>query len=171
MRFGRVVHFTLGSFKPWIWYTSWVINQVRHSISMHLQLASASASLSVCFQLAGYKLGLQPTALLEITHTKLIIVSRTCLHKYPARAAQAANYKSNVVTWSPVWVPAAFEPLRLVPQVPQWVAFRERLPPTPTGLRAGDTWGEVAARNVLLPLPPLLVVLLIYFILWECASC
>ena len=25
----RVMHFTLGSFKPWAWYTLWVIDQVR----------------------------------------------------------------------------------------------------------------------------------------------
>lgn len=54
-------------------------------------------------------------------------------------------------------------------QVPQWVAFRERLPATPRGLRSGDSRLDVAARNLLLPLPPLLAALLLYSILWGCA--
>ena len=52
------------------------------------------------------------------------------------------------------------------PQVPQWVAFRERLPPTPRGLKAGDAVADVLARNILLPLPLLLTGLFVYSCLW-----
>ena len=52
-------------------------------------------------------------------------------------------------------------------QVPQWVAFRERLPPTPRGLKAGDTVADVLARNILLPLPLLLTGLFISSCIWE----
>ena len=132
-----MVHFTLGNFKPWNWYTSWVIDQVRISCLPSIRASPLPSPL-------------HPSLSQILQHHSKWIP----LHNF-SRVAGIPYRNAFTVTAT---------------QVPQWVAFRERLPLTPTGLQNGDAALEVAARNLLLPLPPLLAVILIYSLLWGCDS-
>lgn len=60
----------------------------------------------------------------------------------------------------------------LVDLMPQWTAFRERLPTTPAGLRYGDCRGHALRRWLLFPTPLLLTALILQRLLrWACIAC
>jgi hypothetical protein len=60
----------------------------------------------------------------------------------------------------------------VVDLMPLWTDLRERLPPTPGGLRRGDCAGHAARRAILFPAPFVIVGLLVHrlFLRWGCIA-
>ncbi len=56
----------------------------------------------------------------------------------------------------------------VVDLMPLWSDLRERLPPTPGGLRHGDCAGHAARRAILFPAPFALMALLAHRLVFRC---